>query len=45
VQETGSAWGHNLLDNFADYIGKFWMVKPKAANLDSLLKLTKQSPQ
>jgi glutamate synthase (NADPH/NADH) large chain len=45
VQETGSVWGQNLLDNFADYIGKFWMVKPKAANLDSLLKLTKQSPQ
>jgi glutamate synthase (NADPH/NADH) large chain len=45
VQETGSAWGQHLLDNFSDYIGKFWMVKPKAANLDSLLKLTKQSPQ
>jgi glutamate synthase (NADPH/NADH) large chain len=45
VKETGSAWGQNLLDNFSDYIGRFWMVKPKAANLASLLKLTKQSPQ
>jgi glutamate synthase (NADPH) large chain len=45
VKETGSAWGQNLLDNFSDYIGRFWMVKPKAANLESLLKLTKQSPQ
>lgn len=45
VRETGSAWGQNILDNFSDYIGRFWMVKPKAANLDSLLKLTKQSPQ
>ena len=45
VRETGSAWGLNILDNFPDYIGKFWMVKPKAANLDSLLKLTKSSPQ
>jgi glutamate synthase (NADPH/NADH) large chain len=43
--ETGSAWGQQILDNFSDYIGKFWMVKPKAANLDSLLKMTKQSPQ
>jgi glutamate synthase (NADPH/NADH) large chain len=45
VRETRSAWGHNILDNFADYVGKFWMAKPKAANLDSLLKLTKSSPQ
>ncbi len=45
VRETGSAWGHTILDNFADYVGKFWMVKPKAANLESLLKLTKSSPQ
>lgn len=45
VRETGSAWGQHILDNFSDYVGKFWMVKPKAANLDSLLKLTKQSPQ
>ena len=45
VQETGSAWGQHLLDNFSDYVGKFWMIKPKAASLDSLLKLTKQSPQ
>jgi glutamate synthase (NADPH/NADH) large chain len=45
VNETGSAWGQNLLENFSDYIGRFWMVKPKAANLDSLLKQTKQSPQ
>ncbi|MDX9874918.1 MAG: glutamate synthase large subunit, partial [Spongiibacteraceae bacterium] len=44
VQETGSAWGQQILENFSDYIGRFWMVKPKAANLDSLLKLTKQSP-
>jgi glutamate synthase (NADPH/NADH) large chain len=45
VRETGSTWGQHLLDNFSDYIGRFWMIKPKAANLDSLLKQTKQSPQ
>jgi glutamate synthase (NADPH/NADH) large chain len=37
VQETGSAWGALLLENFEDYIGKFWLVKPKAADVDRLL--------
>ena len=37
VDETGSEWGALLLDNFADYVGKFWLVKPKAADLDRLL--------
>ena len=37
VAETGSAWGAHLLENFEDYVGKFWLVKPKAADLDRLL--------
>lgn len=37
VEETGSAWGEHLLDNFEDYVGKFWLVKPKAADFDNLL--------
>ncbi len=37
TQETESAWGQHLLSNFDDYIGKFWLVKPKAASLGSLL--------
>ncbi len=37
VQETGSRWGQRLLANFEDYVGKFWLVKPKAADLDRLL--------
>ncbi len=37
VAETGSAWGQHILDNFADYLCKFWLVKPKAAELESLL--------
>jgi len=37
VAETGSAWGQHILDNFADYVGKFWLAKPKAADLASLL--------
>ncbi len=42
TRETESAWGQNLLDNFDDYIRKFWLVKPKAASLGSLLVSFKQ---
>jgi len=37
AEETGSEWGRELLEYFEDYIGKFWLVKPKAADLDRLL--------
>lgn len=37
VRETGSAWGTHLLENFEDYVGKFWLVKPKAADFSKLL--------
>jgi len=33
---TGSAWSAHILDHFRDHIGKFWLAKPKAADLDSL---------
>ncbi len=38
VDETGSAWGQHILDNFADMVGKFWLVKPKAAELATLIE-------
>ena len=38
VALTDSKRGSELLDNFSDVIGHFWLVKPKAAQLDSLLK-------
>ena len=37
VAETGSSRGQYILNNFADAIGKFWLVKPKTASLESLL--------
>ena len=37
VAETGSAWGRHILDNFADMLEKFWLVKPKASEIDTLL--------
>lgn len=45
VEETGSAWGQHILDNFDDYIGKFWMIKPKAASLSRLLETTRRRPE
>ncbi|GLS24506.1 glutamate synthase large subunit [Marinibactrum halimedae] len=43
VAETGSAWGQEILDDFEDYLGRFWLVKPKAADLASLLdRVTKR---
>ena len=41
VEETGSAWGQEILDNFDNFIGKFWLVKPKAASLEQLLVNTR----
>jgi glutamate synthase (NADPH/NADH) large chain len=37
VDATGSVWGMQLLNDFRTYIGRFWVVKPKAAAIDSLL--------
>lgn len=39
VRETGSVWGHQILDRFEHSISDFWLVKPKAATLDGLLKI------
>ena len=38
VIETGSSRGEQILNNFEQAIGKFWLVKPKAASLESLLE-------
>ncbi len=45
VQETGSKWGATILEDFEDYIGRFWLVKPKAASLDNLLASTRGRPE
>jgi glutamate synthase (NADPH) large chain len=33
---TGSLWGKRLVDEFRELMHKFWLVKPKAASLDTL---------
>ncbi|HCW92030.1 MAG TPA: glutamate synthase large subunit, partial [Marinobacter sp.] len=45
ISETGSEWAEHILDNFDDYVGRFWLVKPKAANLRSLLASTRARPE
>ncbi len=34
---TGSPWGQELLDDFRGHVSRFWLVKPKAAEIDTLL--------
>ncbi|MGH8284159.1 MAG: glutamate synthase large subunit [Steroidobacteraceae bacterium] len=38
VAETQSVWGQEILGDFRSFIGKFWVVKPKAASIDSLIE-------
>jgi glutamate synthase (NADPH/NADH) large chain len=36
AQLTGSGFAQKVIDEFRDFLGKFWLVKPKAASLESL---------
>ena len=36
VAETNSDWGREVLENFENFLPKFWLVKPKALELDKL---------
>jgi len=45
VAETGSAWGLEILEDFDGFIGKFWLVKPKAADLQQLLDNMRTRPE
>lgn len=45
VAETSSAWGQEILDNFDDFLGRFWLVKPKAASLANLLNNMRSRPE
>ncbi|CAA0085244.1 Glutamate synthase [NADPH] large chain [BD1-7 clade bacterium] len=37
VEATQSEWGAKLLEEFDDFVNKFWLVKPKAASLEILM--------
>ncbi len=45
VAETDSEWGRTLLEDFEDYVGRFWLVKPKAASMNSLLATVRGRPE
>ncbi|MGA0102300.1 MAG: glutamate synthase large subunit [Steroidobacteraceae bacterium] len=35
---TRSSWGREILNDYRSYAPKFWLVKPKAADVDSLIE-------
>jgi glutamate synthase (NADPH) large chain len=45
VAETGSAWGQEILEDFDGFVGKFWLVKPKAADLQQMLDNMRARPE
>lgn len=45
VATTGSARGAAILEDFGHFIRHFWLVKPKAASLGSLLAESRRRPE
>ena len=43
VAETGSEWGEMILEDYRTFLPKFWVVKPKAAELGTLIKSLRQA--
>ncbi len=43
VRETDSEWGQEILDHFRDFAGRFWLVKPKAADIHEVLDTLRQA--
>ena len=43
VTETQSEWGQRILNDWDDFVPMFWLVKPKALELDSLLSMQKEA--
>jgi glutamate synthase (NADPH/NADH) large chain len=38
VRETGSHLGAEILNDLRTFIGRFWLVKPKAAAINTLIE-------
>ncbi|EXJ10339.1 Glutamate synthase [NADPH] large chain precursor [Nitrincola nitratireducens] len=45
TRETRSAWGQEILENFDELIGKFWLVKPYATGINDLLNSIRKRPE
>ena len=43
VEFTGSVWGEAILEDYRSFAPKFWLVKPKAAELGSLFESLRQA--
>jgi glutamate synthase (NADPH/NADH) large chain len=43
VTHTGSEWGQEILEDFRTFLPKFWVVKPKAAELGTLIDSLRQA--
>ncbi len=43
VRLTGSARGREILEDYRGYLPKFWLVKPKASELGSLIQSLRQA--
>ncbi len=43
VARTGSEWGELILDDYRTFLPKFWIVKPKATELGSLIELLRRA--
>jgi len=42
-RETGSNHARRIIEDFRDYLGKFWLIKPKAASLESPVDTLKRA--
>ncbi len=43
VNATGSEWGQEILNDFRDFMARFWLVKPKASEINSLLDMIREA--
>jgi glutamate synthase (NADPH/NADH) large chain len=43
IELTGSTWGDMILDDYRTFLPRFWLVKPKAAELGSLIESLRQA--
>lgn len=43
ARETGSAWARTILDDFRSYLPRFWLVKPKAAEIEDLMDVLRRA--
>ena len=43
VAFTGSEWGETIIEDYRSFLPKFWVVKPKAAELGSLIESLRQA--